>query len=592
MTNINIRKRRVRTAAAFLLTASFVLAPFAGTARAATPKEAGTVTEQTAYLLNLAPGKRATVRVAVKNTGAATWYRNGARRTGLNALNFYRPVTVDSKLATPSWLAPWRPVRMKEASVKSGQEAHFAFVVRAPSKPGLYHQAFSVAHAAYDLVPGTDFRIAVSSGQRFTMADLFRARLLDPNGTAAGSPETVTLTFKNTGRWIWPSRGLTAVRVQAENAGFIPTDGWVSPSTPAVLKEPVKPGQSATFTFPLKRPAIGGNYAPTFTLFADSIPIAGTAVTVPFSVEGSAAIPEPNIRVGLFSTTQPTTVQSSTDVTITDGAAAMLGTLPAGTVLAHGYDPDSDTHTVTFGSTTLTATGALRLVGAATVHTLTSYSRPAYNGANDNTFRGTLEFRFATATGKLWVINELPLDTYLLGLAEGSNGMPPEYLKTLATAARSYALWHILKGTKHANEHYHLNATTDQVYRGEGVERRATDPVAATRATYGVVLLHPGATFPGNPFGVALGAYSACTDGRTRSFSERFGGDQTLWPWMVSVPDPNGICANPTYLAGGGGNHMVGMSANGARYFAGTLNQPFDEILRYYYTGVSVAKLY
>jgi peptidoglycan hydrolase-like amidase len=558
---------------------------------AAPPKDSGAVTDQSALLINLAPGKRATLKIAVQNTGKTTWYKNGAQRTGLNTLF---PLNSDSVLATPSWLAPWRPVRMTELTVKPGETAHFVFPIQAPRKPGVYYETMQVGHAVTNLVPGTDFRFVVTSGQKLSLADFLRGRLLDPNVTAASDPEKVTLSFKNTGRWRWLAVGNTAVHVQAENAGLIPTDGWVSPTTPAVLTSPVKPGATATFTFRLKHPAAGGNYAPTFRLFAGSTPIEGTAVTIPFTVDGGGTVTEPKIRVGLFTTTTAATVSASTDVSVTDGAGTALGTVPAGAVLSETYDGTTDTHTAKFGSTTLTTKGALRLVGptSSTVHTITSFLQPAYNGQNDNAFRGTLEFRFASPTGKLWVINELPLDTYLLGLAEGANGMPPEYLKTLATAARSYALWHLLRGTKHANENYTLNATTDQVYRGVGFEKRAVDPVAATRATYGQVMVSPGATFPGNPYGVALAPYSACTDGRTRAFSEKFGGNQADWPWLVSVPDPNGICINQTYLAGGGGNHMVGMSASGARYKAETGGQTFDQILQYYYTGITVGKLY
>jgi hypothetical protein len=551
--------------------------------------------EQNLLLANLTPGKRITLRVSVTNTGRTTWYKQGAQRTGLNTVS---KLNHASKLASPSWLASWRPARMKEEKVKPGETAHFAFTVTAPKRPGVYYETMQVGHAVSGLVSGTEFRFVVTSGQRLTMADFLRGRLLaEPAVSAASDVQTLTLSFKNTGRWAWLPSGPTAVRLTAENANLIPTTGWVDATTPAVLTEPVKPGATASFTFRLNRPVIPGNYSPTFRLVAGKVPVTGATATVPLAVDGSVPITsEPTVRVGLFSTTKPVTVTASADVTITDGSGAVLGTLAAGTTLTDTFDPVAKTHAVTFGTQAITADGTLRLVanGSETIQTITSYeNRPGFNSTlNDNTFRGSLEMHFAPSTGKLWVINELPMESYLAGLAEGSNSQPSEYLKTLATAARSYALWHYFRNTKHADENYHLNATTDQVYRGEGFERRATGPVAGVVATRGVVMLHANAVSATNPFGVALGAYSACTDGRTRSFSERFGGDQSLWPWLVSVPDPNGICTNTTYLAGGGGNHMVGMSAVGARYAATTLSQTFDQILPYYYTGVSVTKIY
>lgn len=571
------------------------LFPPSSVGAASVARDSGVALEQRPlFINNLAPGKRITVRVAVQNSGTATWYRDGAQRTGLNTVD---PLNRASALASPSWLASWRPVRMQEARVKPGQVAHFVFSVTAPKRKGLYLQSFQVGHAVANLVPGTAFRLAVASGVRSSYADLLKGRPLDPLPTAADTARSFTVTYKNTGRWAWLPDGITAVRLSAQDATGLATSTWVDAQTPARLAAPVKPGATVSFTVPITRPVIPGEYHPTFRLLAGSRAVSGTDVTVNIAVDGTTpSTTEPTLRVGLFTTATPVTITTSATVTVTDGAGNALGTLPSGATLTDTFDFTALTHAATFGDTAVTANGTLRLVAAnaETVQTITSYAHPpAFDSAlNDNTFRGTLEIHFAPATGKLWVINELPLDAYLKGLAEVTNAQPMEYLKTLETAARSYAFWHFLANTKHANEGFTLNATTDQVYRGEGFERRAPNPVMAVEATRGVVLLHPGAVSDKNPFGVALGAYSSCTDGRTRSFSERWGGDQSLWPWLVSVPDPNGICTNSTYLAGGGGNHMVGLSAVGARYDAATLNEAFDQILKYYYTGVTVAKIY
>lgn len=59
---------------------------------------------------------------------------------------------------------------------------------------------------------------------------------------------------------------------------------------------------------------------------------------------------------------------------------------------------------------------------------------------NDNEFRGKLEVR--VEDGKLIVINELPLELYLRGLAEFSSGENVEKAKTILVAARSYAMFY------------------------------------------------------------------------------------------------------------------------------------------------------
>jgi len=87
-----------------------------------------------------------------------------------------------------------------------------------------------------------------------------------------------------------------------------------------------------------------------------------------------------------------------------------------------------------------------------TVMEIMSYSDPSY--ANYNRFRGSIEIvRSGTGT---WVVNELTLDDYTAGICETSPNGHPEYLKTMAVAARSYGLWHLMRGGKHGAEPFHL----------------------------------------------------------------------------------------------------------------------------------------
>ncbi|MFZ5981997.1 MAG: hypothetical protein ACOYS2_00255, partial [Patescibacteria group bacterium] len=91
---------------------------------------------------------------------------------------------------------------------------------------------------------------------------------------------------------------------------------------------------------------------------------------------------------------------------------------------------------------------------------------------------------------------------------------------------------------------------------------------------------------------IALTPYSSWTDGRTRSFEERWGSKE--YPWCQSVSDPYG--KHPTLGTDAlvaAGNHMVGMSANGSLKLAGSSYRwDFQKILKYYYTGISLDKKY
>jgi stage II sporulation protein D len=127
--------------------------------------------------------------------------------------------------------------------------------------------------------------------------------------------------------------------------------------------------------------------------------------------------------------------------------------------------------------------------------------------------------------GKLSVINELPLEDYLLGVVpcEMPSSWPIECLKAQAIAARTYALSRALS---RANERFYLVDTVmSQVYRGFDVETPRTNN--AVRETRGKVL-----TFAGRPISAM---YSADAGGISAGFDEVFSGNGV--PYLISKPD-------------------------------------------------------
>jgi stage II sporulation protein D len=88
------------------------------------------------------------------------------------------------------------------------------------------------------------------------------------------------------------------------------------------------------------------------------------------------------------------------------------------------------------------------------------------------------------ASGKLIVINRLPIETYLLGIvgSEMSPSWPIESLKAQAVAARTYALQRRMM-MRAANRPYDLESTVlSQVYQGaERIRPSVVDAVASTR---------------------------------------------------------------------------------------------------------------
>lgn len=93
---------------------------------------------------------------------------------------------------------------------------------------------------------------------------------------------------------------------------------------------------------------------------------------------------------------------------------------------------------------------------------------------NDNAFRGRI--RITNENGKLLLVNILPIEHYLLGLAEVSNGDNPEKIKTILTAARTYAYFYSdPKNRKFPGKSYDGSDNPDefQKYLGYGYELRS-----------------------------------------------------------------------------------------------------------------------
>ena len=205
--------------------------------------------------------------------------------------------------------------------------------------------------------------------------------------------------------------------------------------------------------------------------------------------------------------------------------------------------------------------------------TVTNFDRRVTRGSAfaDNTFRGVLEIRYNDVKDRVWLINELKMEMYLRGLAETSNISPMEYQKALVTAARTYAFYHWTRNTKHDGEFFHVDAYLDQVYKGYGQEQRSPRITEAVEATRGRYVTYNDA--------IAITPYFSRSDGRTRDWSEVWGGDV---PWAKGVAVP---CDIGKTLWG----HGVGMSASGALCMANQ-GMMWDEILKHFYTGIELNK--
>lgn len=296
-------------------------------------------------------------------------------------------------------------------------------------------------------------------------------------------------------------------------------------------------------------------------------------------IAGSFGELGPTVRVGLYVTDSVVTITANNEYLIKDGQGTILATVAAGRGAQVSYSPLVGLYTWTVNGVSVSTSQYIRFEPNANeaIFEITSFeSRPAWNPSlNDNRFYGVLELRYNSSKKRTWVINELPMEKYIEGLAESTNSSPMEYQKALITAARTYAMHHYLRGTKHGDEYFTVDAVYDQVYKGYNSAQRLTQVRDAVAQTRGQVVTYDGK--------VAVTPYFSWSDGSTRSWKEVWG--QEI-PWAQAVTEPAGY--DKTTMFG----HGVGMSARGAIILAADYKYNFEQILKYYYTGVTLKKIY
>lgn len=436
--------------------------------------------------------------------------------------------------------------------------------------------------------------------------------------------QQINVGFKNTGDKTWANFSLRIKGVEpalAGTTGSVRDGSWYSSAEAVrVENQPAGPGELALMTFKVKAPAKKGSYKASFQLYANGNPVDGGMIDIPITVTADGYIepvptPAPPIQT-VPSTPKPTTpvsapapapVGSSIPVLNPIPLSGDVSSLPNEPLIRVGlYKTTDDTMVVRAkyvplnvllngqsvcsvavgASVTMVFNRSTRMYtmsGACSGSSAGYYIVRANDGLsaieiadfarNDNTFRAQLELRFTPQTDSVWVINELPIEWYLKGIAETSNASPQEFQRTLLTTARTYAMYHVQRQTKHAAEYYTVDATYDQVYRGYGHESRTPTISAAVDATRGQIVTYAGK--------LAITPYFSRSDGRTRSWNEVWGGSVD---WCVSVPVP---WDQGKTLWG----HGVGMSATGALGMAND-GKKYDEILTYFYRGIELRKAY
>jgi hypothetical protein len=546
----------------------------------------------------LEPGASATFSIKYKNTGSQPWLADGKKFVSVYTYGPYARKSVFYDLT--SWLNETQPALIGQAKVAPGEVGTFTFTLYAPLKEGRYKESFRVAAEDTAWITGASFTVDVTvqkPKQAKASAGYRAVKLLVSDSQLAldtGEAREFKVGFKNIGKLPWKKDSALKVIAEAGDPLKFRHPNWQGDIVTKLLDDEVKPGQLAFFTIPLSAPQQQGTYAPTFSLAVEDSPIEGGEVEIPIEVrqnhlppnidttifpEFSAAGPRgPKIRVGLFTTTEPVVIAAPGAYKLVDADGNTVRELSG--VTSTTYDFAAGTYTVRNGDYVFASPKHVEFFPvdpSSTIFEIQSFeSRPVWDpSVNFNRFRGALSILYTKATSKLWVIEELPVEDYLRGLGETSNGSPQEFQRALVTAARSFALFVVAIGGKHQSEYFDVVTDgADQVYKGYTSELVRPNVVKAVEDTRGTVVSYDG--------DLVVTPYFSRSDGRTRSWTEVWG--SKVHPWLVSKPAP--YDAGKTLWG-----HGVGMSASDAvgRAAAGAT---WQDILKYYYTGIDLKQLY
>lgn len=566
------------------------------------------VTTTGAGSLTLTPGEVKVVTMTFQNTGTATWKNDG---TGYVSLYTYEPKYRTSVFDPGTWLSPTQVKRIQEASVAPGATATISFELHAPQTAGTYSETFALASedTAWVTGGGATFTVVVEekaaeeseSGEEdaeITMGTIV-AQTATKLKARAEKPISFMLAVKNTGTTTWTSLALTDISQTTKTTDGDPISfahtSWDDDTALELQNQSVAPGQTATLQFFMIAPEANGNHTVEFSLSANNKEVVGANLELSIEVtdgpaelderyssddeedeEDEPTTEEPGIRVGVLIVDEETDWEvrigsQESDVELRDTSDKLLLTIPKGSDIRAAYE--DGIYVYGSGSTEKTSALPLRFVPVTpnAVLEVTNFDRRVTRGTTyaNNTFRNVLEIRYNATKDRTWLINELPIEYYLRGLAETSNSSPMEYQKAIITAARSYAYYIKNYDGKHAAEGYHVDAYRDQVYWGYGQEERNPRITEAVEETRGHIVTYNDT--------VAITSYFSRSDGRTRNWSEVWGRSV---PYAVSVAVP---CDEGETLWG----HGVGMSASGAICMAND-GKTWEEILTYFYTGVEI----
>lgn len=592
--------------------------------------------------IRMAPGETKTVLFRFKNIGTATWILSGGRFvSAFTTDSSYR----DSAFRGASWLGSNQTAAISKTT-KPGDIAEIAIELHAPAEAGLYREAFSLAAYNYswvkagnfwaDIVVAEPVPLVIEKQEEAAPPPTAPPSIPEPaapsvQGTrtaqnkravtvAGGEIVSVLFAYQNIGAVPWSAYTLSVNRPESLAGGtalsFADTS-WNDHTTVFSKNVSVPAGGTVREFITFRAPKERGAYTASFQLSADGVPFADTIGDVSITVtsdapehyqepnfhsdvalpkpsapnniiSGSLFIPqtprfaaEPNIRVRLWKPDSYIQFRSvEDDYRIFDGEVEK-GMLKQKRLAVLRFE--NSVHKIEADDVVFETENEIRLVPATNPHAVFRIENldRTVSGKCSN---GCQSYRGGFVLHENNGINDVAMEDYIAGIAETSGAAPMEYIKAILTAARTYA--HYVKtdsGKWNAQQFDILGSTSDQLYLGYESEALMPRVVEAGKATRGYMVTYDGDGDATTMADIVTTPYYGNSDGRTRSWTEVWGGKDK--PWLQSVV---AIYDAGRRMFG----HGVGMSARDAAYRADKDDASWVDLLTYYYTGVVIEQVY
>ena len=402
-----------------------------------------------------------------------------------------------------------------------------------------------------------------------------------------GATAEIELKLRNTGNVVWTSRDVVLQNLPAASSPLA-TSTWLSPVQPAKLMETSVPaGEIGTFKFSVQKSSdASAETLRVVPMLRGLGRIRGKEINLEFKNPNVQVVEvpndisdevvkdsqgsEPDIRIKLSFESPKVEIGGGMFAIEQFGKTVFRGDF-ADFAVADFFDgeyfrvfPEGDT-----------------------ILEIPNFSKPNWNNTqNYNKFRGILEVR--RVGDSLVVINELPLETYLAGIAEPSPSDPDEKKKLMALLARSYALYYT------DSEHRKFpgmpwdgsdSPAEFQQYLGYNYEIVGSfrEFVELTR---GEVVTFDGSVVKTPYFTSSAGITKTATEAGWHAADFKFV-KKVEDPWSCGGTSTDAGIRCPTSARG----HGVGVSGKGSAGLARE-GKNAAEILDYFFEGIEVEKVY